>query len=186
VTGTQVVTTDKLESTVTYVTLVTVSVSVARVVQAVVIVVAVAKSVSKVVSDVLVTTSSEEMTVLVMLMVESAVVIVDREFDAMIVTVSVAEVVGGTDVDSEIEEPENDTDVMVDDSITAAEVDRVRNVKTEDVKDEAVTSSIVVEPERYIEEDTNESDVVGVNVDSDVNVSVDSNEAKLDVENRDV
>lgn len=167
-------------------TLVTVSVSVARVVQAVVIVVAVATSVSRVVSDVLITTSSEEMIVLVLLMVESAVVIVDREFDAMIVMISGVEVVGGTDIDSEVEEPESDTDVMVDDSITAAAVDNVRNVKTEDVKDEAVTSSTVVEPERYIDEDTNESDVVSVNVDSDVNVSVDSNEVKLDEENRDV
>ena len=186
VTGTQVVTTDKLESTVTYVTLVTVSVSVARVVQAVVVVVAVAISVSTVVSDVLVTASSDEMTVLVLLMVESAVVIVDREFDAMIVTVSAVDVVGGSDVDSEDEEPGNDPDVMVDDSVTVSEVDRVRDVNTEDVKDEVVMSSTVVEPERYIEEDTNESDAVGAMVDSDMNVAVDSNEVKLDVENGDV
>jgi hypothetical protein len=73
VTGTQVVTTDKLESTVTYVTLVTVSVSVVRVMQAVVIVVAVAISVSTVLSDVFVAKLSEERTVLLLLVVECAV-----------------------------------------------------------------------------------------------------------------
>lgn len=72
-TGTQVVTTDKLVSTVTYVTLVTVSVSVVRVMQAVLIFVAVAISVSTGLSDVFVVESSEVKTALLLLVVECAV-----------------------------------------------------------------------------------------------------------------
>jgi hypothetical protein len=116
----------------------------------------------------------------------NAVVIVDREVDATIVTDSAVDVVGGDNIDSEVEKAENDADVMVDYSVTAAEVDRVRNVKTEDVKDEMVISSTVVEPERDIDGDTSEPDVMSIIVDSDVNVSVNSNEVKLDVDNRDV
>lgn len=115
----------------------------------------------------------------------TAVVIVDSEVGATFVTDSAVDVVGGDDVDSEVEEAENDSDVT-DDSVKTAEVDRVTNVETEEVKEEVVTSPDVVESERGIDEDTNEPDVVSVDVDSDVDVSVDSKEVKVDVESDEV